>query len=158
FAPDGKTVASVGPDYRIQRWTADGKPLEVTEPPQGLLTAQVTGLAFADNERVIAWMTAAQFAVAWEAPTGNLLSPATEHVAGIRSIAFPDGAGVIPSGLGGRVVRWDRASGQRGETISLMAARLRGQPLIRRAVYLSADGTRGVWAHNNTTEVYDLAS
>ena len=37
----------------------------------------------------IASMTAAQFAYAWDAPTGKLLSPDMDHAAAIRSIAFP---------------------------------------------------------------------
>ena len=62
ISPDGKTIASVGPDYRIQRWSIEGKPLGITDPPPGIMVAQVTGLEFADNERAIAWVTASMFA------------------------------------------------------------------------------------------------
>jgi WD40 repeat protein len=160
FSPDGKTVASVGPDHRIQRWNVDGEPLGVTEAPSGLLVAQITGLTFADNERVIAWMTAAQFAVAWEAPMGRLLSPATDHIAAIRSIALPDngkdeGKDLFTSGHDARVLRWDLATGQVGETITLRPARLPGQPLVGPVVVLSADATRAVWART-PAEVFDM--
>src|SRR5262249_34531044 len=57
ISPDGKTIASVAPDYRIQRWESDGKPIDVTDPPPGILNAQLSGLAFADNDRVVAWIT-----------------------------------------------------------------------------------------------------
>jgi WD40 repeat protein len=90
ISPDGKTIASVGPDYRIQRWDADGKPLGVTDPPPGGgLVAQISGLTFADNERIIAWLTVAQFVIAWEAPSGKLLSPEMDHAAEVISLAFP---------------------------------------------------------------------
>jgi WD40 repeat protein len=156
FSPDGKTVASVGPDYRIQRWAADGKPLGVSDPPPaGLLIAPVTGLAFADNERVIAWATAAQFAIAWEAPTGKLLSPQTEHVAAIRSISFPEGKDPHTSGQDGRVLRWDFETGKQAETINLRPARLPGKPIITPIVTLSADVTRAVFL-GPPTEVFEL--
>src|SRR5262249_33462055 len=159
FSPDGKTVASVGPDYRIQRWAADGKPLEVTEAPPGILIAQVAGLAFADNERAIAWVTAAQFAVAWEAPTGRLLSPQMDHQAGVRSIAIPEGGkDLFTSGFDGRVFHWDFPTGRLNGDIQLRPARLPGQPLIRPTVNLSADATRAVWVTRSPSEVFDMSS
>lgn len=157
FAPDGKTVASIGPDYRIQRWSIDGKPLGVANPPPaGIVVAQITGLEFADNERVIARVTAAQFAVAWE--PDKLLSPNMDHAAAIYSIAFPEeGKDPYTSGHEGRIFRWSLGTGQLAETITLNPARLPGQPLIRPPVFLSANGTRAIWIRN-TSEVFDLAT
>jgi WD40 repeat protein len=158
FSPDGQTVASVGLDYRIQRWAADGKPLGVSEPPANVLVAQLTGLTFADNERPIAWMTSAQFAVAWESPTGKLLSPEMDHLAGILSIAFPeDGKAPLSSGYDGKVLRWDLVTGQLNETLPIHAPRIPGQPLINPTIALSADGTRGTWARP-LSEVFDMAN
>lgn len=158
FSPDGRTVATVGPDYRIQRWTADGKPFGVTDPPPGVLVAQVTGLAFADNERVVAWVTAAQFVVAWEAPTGRLLTPVVEHAAAIQSIAFADGEkDLFTSGFDGHVFRWDLPTGLMNERVTLHPARLPAQPLIRPNVALSADATRATWTLP-PGEVFDVAS
>ena len=162
YSPDGKTIASVGPDYRIQRWAADGTPVGVTDPPPGMLVAQVTGLAFADNERAVAWMTAAQFCVAWEAPTGRLLSPLTEHIAPIWSIAIPD-VGKEPggpkdlftSGVDGFVFRWNYPTGAVNEGITLHPARIPGQPLIRPVVKLSADATLATWART-PAEVFTM--
>jgi WD40 repeat protein len=159
FSPDGKTVASIGQDRRIQRWSTDGKFIGVSDVPAGLLFAQITGLVFVDNQRVRAWMTAGQLAVAWEAPTGKLLSPVLEHAAHIRSIAFADGEKtLLTSGQDGRVIRWDLASGQLSETVSLNPVRLPGQPLVGPVVHLSANGSRAFWARTEGTEVYDLAS
>jgi len=161
FSPDGTKVASVGPDYRIQMWTSDGKPIGVTDPPPGILVAPLTGLAFVDNERAIAWITAAQFCVAWEAPTGRLLTPLTDHVAAIRSISFaPGGRDLFTSGVDGRVFRWDLPTGQLNEGITLHPARIPGQPLIRPVVTLSADATRASWLRTGgiPTEVFDMAT
>jgi WD40 repeat protein len=158
FSPDGKTIASVGPDYRIQRWRSDGKPLEVTEAPPGLLIAQLSGLTFADNERAIAWVTAAQFCVAWEAPTGRLVSPLMDHAAAIRSIAYADGVkDLYTSGVDGRVFRWDFPTGQLNEAIHLHPAHIPGQPLLRPIVTISADATRASDARI-PTEVFDMAT
>ena len=158
FAPDGDTLASVAPDYRVQRWAADGRPLEATEPPPGMLVAQVTGLAFVDNRRAVAWQTAAQFAVAWEALTGRLLTPVTDHAAAVVSVAFPpDERDLFTSGQDGRVVRWNRPSGRFDEAVNLMPARLPGQPLIRPTVLLSADAKWATWPRT-PAEVFDVAT
>jgi WD40 repeat protein len=161
FSLDGKTIASVGPDYRIQRWTSDGKPIGVTDPPPGILIAQVSGLAFADNERAIAWVTAAQFCCAWEAPSGRLLSPLMDHAAAIRSVAFPEGdKDLFTSGVDGRVFRWDLPTGQMLEAVQLHPARIPGQPLIRPVVNISADATRATWLRTGAapTEIFDMAT
>jgi WD40 repeat protein len=158
ISPDGKTVASVGPDYRIQRWSTDGKSLGVTDAPPGILIAPITGLTFADNDRAIAWITAAQFCVAWEAPSGRLLSPLMDHQAAIRSISFPpEERDLFSSGSDGRVFRWDRPTGLLNEMVQLHPARLPGQPLIRPVVTMSADARRATWLRN-PAEVFDMAN
>lgn len=157
ISPDGRTVASVGPDYRIQRWAADGTPLGVTDPPPGNLVAPLSGLAFEDNERVAAWITVAQFCVAWEAPTGKLLTPLTDHVAAVHSIAIPkDGKDLFTAGVDTRVLRWDVATGQLNEGIHLQPARLPGQPVIRPIVNLSIDATLATWPQRAPAEVFSM--
>jgi WD40 repeat protein len=158
FSPDGRLVASVGLDYRIQRWMCDGKPVDITDAPPGLLIAPITGLEFADNERVIASMTAAQFAYAWDAPTGKLLSPEMDHAAAIRSIAFPRLAkDVYTSGIEGKAFRWNLATGALNEEIAFRPARIPGQPLVRPVVNFSSDGTRALWAKGSLAEVFDAS-
>lgn len=156
ISPDGKTVATVGPDFRIERWKSDGTPLGVTMPPPGLQVAQITGLEFADNERVIAWMTASLFAIAWEAPSGKLLSPVTDHISALRSISFAeDGKDLFTSGADGKVIRWDLATGLPNEEITLRPPRLPGQPLVRPVVTLSADAKRAARL-SNPAEIYSV--
>ena len=68
-------------------------------------------------------MTAAQFAYAWDAPTGRLLSPNMDHAAAIRSIGFPKGdKDLFTSGLEGKAFRWDLGTGALGEEIALRPA------------------------------------
>jgi hypothetical protein len=57
-------IASIGHDYRIQRAVDQRQGARSHRPADNLLVAPLARLAFADNERVIAWMTAAQFTVA----------------------------------------------------------------------------------------------
>jgi WD40 repeat protein len=157
IAPDGQTIASVGMDYRIQRWQADGTPIGITDAPAGLLVAPITNLEFANNEQVIATMTAAQFAYAWDAPAGKLLSPQMDHAAAILSIAFPEGGkDLYSSSIEGKAFRWDLGSGTLNEEIAFRPARIPGQPLLRPVVHLSADGTRGVWPRGALAEVFDV--
>jgi WD40 repeat protein len=159
ISPDGKMVASVGIDYRIQRWGANGKPIDVTDAPPGLLVAPITALEFADNERVIASQTAVQFAYAWDAPLGKLLSPNMDHQAGIRSIAFPiGGKDLFTSGFEGKAFRFDYNTGALGEEIAFRPARIPGQPMLRPVVHLSSDGSRATWARPPLAEIFDVST
>jgi WD40 repeat protein len=159
ISPDGKTIASIGPDYRLQRWGIDGKQYEMTQAPSGIPAAVITGLKFADNERVVTWLTFNQFLFAWDATASQLLSPEMTHSAAIRSIAIPaDGKNVLTSGLDGKVFGWDLATGESNDSIHLLPARIPGQPLINPVVTLSADGTRAVWPHTPVTEIFDVSS
>ena len=159
ISPDGKLVASVGLDYRIQRWQTDGKPLDITEAPPGMLIAPITGLEFADNERVIASMTAAQFAYAWDAPTGRLLSPTMDHAAALRTIAFPQGGkDLLTSAFDGKAFRWNLVTGALGEEIAFRPARIPGAPMVRPVVNLSSDGTRAIWPFASIAEVFDVST
>ena len=101
-------------------------------------------------------MTVSQFAVAWEAPSGQLLSPLTEHNSGIRSISIPEGGKeLFSSGSAGRAFGWDLSTGQLNDEIQFRPARLPGQPLIRPVVTLSADATRATGART-PVEIFDV--
>jgi WD40 repeat protein len=157
FSPDGKTLASMGRDFRLQRWGADGKPLEDVPAPVNHPVGAVTGLAFADNERVIVWMTVHQLAFVWEATAPTWLSPDMIHQAGIRSIALPaEDKTLMTSGLDGKLIGWDLETGEQNNEFSLHPVRLPGQPLIRPVAFLSADARRAVWLQFPAPEVFDL--
>ncbi len=158
ISPDGKTVASIAPDFRVQRWSAEGEPLGTAEAPR-VLNAAITGLAFADNDRVLTWLTSSQFVVAWQAPDLRLLSPRMDHCAAVHSVAFKGGGKLLlSSGLDGQVFLWDATpGGALPESIDLRPVRIPGQPVIRPVVSLSADGTRGTWGYG-TPEVFDMES
>src|SRR5262249_8651666 len=134
----------------------------ISAPPQDLLRVPITGLAFADKERVVAWATAAQFAIAWEAPSGKKLSPETDHCAAIRTIAFPrDAAGKLKepltSGMDGRCFRWDLATGTIGEEVLFHPARVPGEPPSRPIISLSPDGKWGYWLRQHA-EAFEVAT
>jgi WD40 repeat protein len=159
-SPDGKTVAAIAPDYRIQRWnSADGKTLGVTDAPMPMiLITEITGLAFTDNQNVVGWQTQRQFCTAWEAPSGRLLSPLTEHIASLRSLSAPiDGKDLYTSGDDGKVFRWDYVTGAPTEEVHLHPARIPGAPLVRPLVTLSADAVRASGG-DNPVEVFDVSN
>jgi WD40 repeat protein len=159
FSPNGKTLASIGRDFRIQRWGAGGKLLEETSVLPGLPIGVPTRLTFADNQRVLAWMTVHQFAFVWEATAPTLLSPDMIHQAAIFSIALPaEEKNLITSGIDGKQFGWDRDTGEQNFAFSLTPTHLPGQPLVRPVVTLSADGKRAVWPHLPVPEVFDLSS
>jgi WD40 repeat protein len=121
FSPDGKTLATLGQNGGIDRWALpDGKPLTPTALAAADLKTfggnpQAEGLAFADDERVVAWGSAwaLQVAVVWEAPNGKPLTPPDGHLGTIAGVQFTaDGKGVITAGMDRRVLRWDVATGR----------------------------------------------
>ncbi len=157
FSPDGKTLASMGQDYRLQRWGGDGQPLEDTPGPYGLPACAVTRLTYADNERVIAWTTVNRFAFVWEATAPTWLSPEMSHQSGILSIALPaEKKNVLTSGLDGKLFDWDLETGAMNGSISLAPARRPGQPRLRPFVGLSVDAKLAVCPHLPMPEVFDL--
>ena len=119
---------------------------------------EISGLQFSDNEKVVGWQTQAQFCMAWEAPTGRLLSPLSEHIAALKSTSAPiDVKDLFTSGDDGRVFRWDYVTGAPNEQIMLHPARLPGQPLLRPIVVLTADATRASGTRG-PLEVFDVAN
>jgi WD40 repeat protein len=161
ISPDGKTIASVAIDHSVQRWKSDGTPLGTIDSTHDVLRVPPSGLVFPDNERVVAWATAAQFAIAWEVPSGKLLSPMTDHCAQIHSIAFPiDDKGLkepLTTGLDGKCLRWDLATGNVGEEVNFRPDRLPGEELRRPIIRLTADGRWGNW-HKPHLEVFDAST
>jgi WD40 repeat protein len=159
FSPDSKTLAAVSTDGAIQRWNlADGKPVGTTDGP-AVLTTQPQGLAFADNDRVLAWGVVGQCPMVWEAPSGKILTQLPEHTQGIKSIAFAAGGKeIITAGLDGRIVRWDAATGKLLGPVTLKPSRGMitgvGGRLI---VTLAPDGTRALTT-TTPPAVMDLAS
>jgi WD40 repeat protein len=72
------------------------------------------GLAprFVDNERLVVWGKTGHTTIAWEIPSGKLLTPQREHEY-IAGIGFPAGGKeILTSGRGAKLVRWDVATGK----------------------------------------------
>ena len=124
-------------------------------PPSAVL-----GIAFTDEERVVAWGTVGQSPVAWEAPSGKALSPVPMHAGPIRSIAFAAGGKeIVTAGSEGRIVRWDAATGRTVGEYQLRGPRGGfGMPgSLRNIAGLSPDGTQ-VMTPGPPGAIYDLAT
>jgi WD40 repeat protein len=150
FSSDGKTLAAVAADGAVQRWAvADGKPLGTTDPPAGVSPLSPSGLAFAGPDRVVAWGVVNSCPVAWEAPSGKVLTPLPEHTSGVGSVAFAAGGKeVLTAGQDGRVVRWEAATGKVLGAVELRPGRspAGGFGGGRPAFKLSPDGARALSA------------
>ena len=124
FAPDGKTLAAVDSHGAVERWSLpDGRALKATDfpipslsdgtPRGGRSSFWSTGLAFADNERLVAWGAVGNQSVAWEAPGGKLLTAIGENVTEVQSVRFAAGGReVVTAGGDHRIVRWDATTGK----------------------------------------------
>ena len=152
FSPDRKALAAVGVDGCIERWSLpDGKRLGSTDFPAGFPSVGPAGVGFAADGRVVAWGLGGTLGVAWEAPSGRLLTPPAEHLQPVVSVALAGGGKeVLTSGADGRVVRWDRAT---GKPLGRLPVETRfvgppgsplGGPLPPQVVYLGADGRRAL--------------
>jgi WD40 repeat protein len=145
FSPDGKTLATLS-QCVVHRWSiADGRPLSDTPIPNNLATAypkmlNVCALHFTDNERVIVLgALGLRAAVAWEAPSGKVLTPIPEHYAEIRWVQFTaDGSEVITNGEDDRIVSWDATTGKPIGSIPPPPG------FIPRPRFISPSGTRAI--------------
>jgi WD40 repeat protein len=147
ISPDSKILAAVATDGAIQRWhLADGKLIGTTD---GLaLQVRPQGVVFVDNERVLAWGNVGGCPLAWEAPSGKILTQLPEHTQAIKSIAFATGGKeIITSGLDGRIVRWDASTGKPIGQVTLKPSRSTiGAVSIPKevVVHISPDGTKAI--------------
>jgi WD40 repeat protein len=160
FSPDGKSVAAVSYNGTIERWaTADGKRIDTTPPPTGLPVSLIgIRLAFASNDRVVAWALTGSTTPAimvWEAPSGKFLTNSTGHAGAIHSLAFTDdGKHFISSSQDRRFLKWDAATGKLVGSVTFKPSKGRPQPA---AATLSHDGKRA-WSGSVPGFVYDLTT
>jgi WD40 repeat protein len=158
FAPDGKTVASGGPNapHRVCLWSvATGE----EDPACRGHYSGVTAVAVAPDGKLLAtavWLRGDPTVRLWDLCTGQLLREIDAHPGGVSSLAFsPDGKMLATSAwLGGAVRLWNPATGAR-------QAEIPGRgPGVVSAVF-SPDGKRLLIgdAHGNTCglRVWDLA-
>ena len=115
------------------------------------------GLAYAGNDRVVAWGTAGQAPVAWEPLSGKVLSPLPEHTAAVRSIGFAAGGKeIVTAGNDGKIVRWDATTGKPLGVVTLRPSR-GPNANIRSLINVSPDGTRAISSFSPPA-VFDLAT
>jgi len=155
FSADSRALAALAQDGTIQRWSTEtGKALGTTEPPLEMPLYGAHWLAFADKDRLIAWGQIGSAWVAWEAPSGKLLTRPTEHTSGIRSIAFADGGKqIVTAPFIGKVVRWDATTGKSLGPVTVRAGRASSQGVTGLA--LAPDGAHAA-AGSAPAAVFDL--
>jgi WD40 repeat protein len=124
FSPDGKTLAGVSGDGAVERWALPaGKPLKTIRSPlissrQSLsrftsCPLQGRVIAFADNDRIVVWGMRWNQILAWEAPSGKLLTRVPDHLYEVQAVQFTkNGREIISMGDEGHVARADTVSGK----------------------------------------------
>ncbi len=141
FSPDGKTLAAAGEDSSVQRWSMpSGERIDLTEPHTQL---PPSGLAFSGNDRMVVWGSRGWATVAWEVPSGKLLTPPGGHAAPLSSAAIvANGKEYLTASTDGAIIRWDAATGKELDTIRLKIPGLNyGSGYVNSPVRLSFDGT-----------------
>ncbi|QJW99993.1 WD40 repeat domain-containing protein [Frigoriglobus tundricola] len=147
FSPDGKTLAAVGKGGTIDRWALpDGKRLPTTPFPAAEKVStersagHPRGLAFADNERVVAWDSLGNHTRIWTAPNGKLFTSLAGHSMTVNGVQFAEGGKeLVTLGTDSRVLRWDAATGRR---LGATAVRLR-EPYFQ-LTHLAPGGARAM--------------
>jgi WD40 repeat protein len=149
YAPDGKTVAVVptrGPAVDL-RDPDTGKARRTLTGPDG---ADVEGVAFSPDGRLLAMALDDETAVLWDAATGERTAVLKGHDGRVRHVAFaPDGKTLATAGSRDRVVAlWDAATGKRlatGEGHTADVSAVLFAPDGKTLLSVGGDGTVRVW-------------
>jgi WD40 repeat protein len=148
FGPDGRRVASGGPDDRpIHVWSPDDGQLLRTF--QGHPITGVTCLAFSPDGRWLASGSWDRTARIWDAESGAVLQTLRGHALPINDVAFsPDGSLLATASEDFTVKLWEAATGKLRATLAghtgwLMSVAF--QPGGRRLASAAEDGTVRLW-------------
>jgi WD40 repeat protein/serine/threonine protein kinase len=162
FSPDGKRLATNGPDSTVKLWDAQtGEELRTFRGH----SQQVHCVAFSrDGRRLasgggpVAFLGETELKV-WDGETGQELCTLREHLGAVRGVAFsPDGRRLASAGLDRTVKLWDVATGH--EVLTLrdhfdVVNSVAFSPDGRRLVSASMDGTVRVWDATPVTDDTD---
>lgn len=150
FAPDGKTLASVGYDATVRVWdTATGKQVRVLKGHTG----STLGVAFSPDGKTLASTGGDKVARLWDTATGKELHTCAGHTDVVTAVVFAPDSKSLYTGGHERMIRvWDVATGKEVQQWPTQ----RGWA---RTLSLSPDG-RSLAAANKTgtAQVFEVAT
>jgi WD40 repeat protein len=156
FSPDGKRLAVLMGDGTVELRAIpfDDRVKRVKGHAPGLI------FRFIDNDRAVVLGGGENVFVAWEVPSGKLLTPPPGHLDEVCQVAFtPDGKHLLSVSEDGALIRWDVAAGRPVSDRGLGSAEYAGWvgkgDLLE---YVSPDGVRGVFSRERSgrARVFDL--
>jgi WD40 repeat protein len=165
FAPDGKTLASGGNDYRVCLWDVTTGRLirefaRSSERAGAYADARlVHSLAFSPEGKTLAASIGDHSVVVWETATGKELRKIQGHEGPISALAFsPDGKLLVTGGHDQAIHFWDLTTGKSvrdlaaEEPVASLVFAENGRTLVSGSAY----GSLRVWQISNGKELRQI--
>jgi WD40 repeat protein len=160
WGPDGRCLASAGPDGRVRVWdAASGREL-LTLQRHGGINQSWWGMGYSPDGRRLAGVDGDGTVWLWDAASGRQVLAFKAHAGQVYGLAYsPDGRRLAGAGGDGSVRLWDAASGRqvlalRGHTGPVVSVAF--SPDGRRLASAGGDGSVRLWDAASGREVLTL--